>query len=388
MANFEQVSLTTPELDEMVMPPAEPRTRRALALGASLAAGLLLVGAAGAFHFQGGHHIQAGLADFRRFNKAEDLVRLDAEVLGPVKSVNCFLDNGQLIFRTMAAILLLRNMPTACEDLSTPENRGACTVAFNGGFLNMVLIATMIAAAVNDCANTVNVPAGCTAITTGFMASLQVLPTGIGATIANCDTWWRETKATAYGVTTTKAPFFTTRTHKPIFTTRAPAEKNFPTLIPAKWLDMKEKADARADALNTYGTGMAFCMVDIFQSMFFLGRAVMTLMDSAKWCTPTMQTTSMGKEGCAADILNFLAAISNIANFLADAVPSCGQAGDVSAARAACAAGIILIPESIFAVAGTAIGLPDICPEGFENSPPTPVPVMTGSAKKAQEEEE
>mmetsp|Transcript_4476 Transcript_4476/g.10608 ORF Transcript_4476/g.10608 Transcript_4476/m.10608 type:complete len:388 (-) Transcript_4476:326-1489(-) len=375
--------LTPPELeiedvmeDNVPQSQSQPRSRLSLAAKAALGASLVVAGVVGAWQLQSGHQ-SAGLADFRRFEVAKDgLVKLDGEMLDPVKGVNCFLDNGQLIFRTMAAILLLRSMPEACADLSTPENRGACTVAFNGGFLNMVLIATMIAAAVNDCANTVNVPAGCTAITTGFMASLQVLPTGIGATIANCDTWWKETKATAYGVTT-KAPFFTTRTHRPIFTTRAPAEKNFPTLIPAKWLDMKEKADARADALNTYGTGMAFCMVDIFQSMFFLGRAVMTLMDSAKWCTPTMQTTIMGKEGCAADILNFLAAISNIANFLADAVPSCGQAGDVSAARAACAAGIILIPEAIFAVAGTAIGIPDLCPSEYENSPPTPVPIIT-----------
>eukprot|EP00405_Crypthecodinium_cohnii_P042917 CAMPEP_0206560002 /NCGR_PEP_ID=MMETSP0325_2-20121206/20750_1 /ASSEMBLY_ACC=CAM_ASM_000347 /TAXON_ID=2866 /ORGANISM="Crypthecodinium cohnii, Strain Seligo" /LENGTH=388 /DNA_ID=CAMNT_0054061651 /DNA_START=100 /DNA_END=1266 /DNA_ORIENTATION=- len=376
--------LTPPELeiedvmeDNVPQSQSQPRSRLSLAAKAALGASLVVAGVVGAWQLQSGHQ-SAGLADFRRFEVAKDgLVKLDGEMLDPVKGVNCFLDNGQLIFRTMAAILLLRSMPEACADLSTPENRGACTVAFNGGFLNMVLIATMIAAAVNDCANTVNVPAGCTAITTGFMASLQVLPTGIGATIANCDTWWKETKVNPYGVATTKAPFFTTRTHKPIFTTRAPAEKNFPTLIPAKWLEMKEKMDARADEKEAFGVGIAFCMVDVFQSMLFLGRAVMTLLDSAKWCTPTMQTTIMGKEGCAADILNFLAAISNIANFLADAVPSCGQAGDVSAAKAACAAGIILIPEAIFAVAGTAIGIPDLCPSEYENSPPTPVPIIT-----------
>jgi len=333
----------------------------------------------------------SSLAAFRRHTlekESVELVGTDASVDG----FNCFLDVSQATLRLVQVIVLSRIAVTKCADTSDTVGKATCTQGVNLVFYNFALLAAMIALGVSDCSRKLVLPAACAAGVTGIIASLDNLPAATGGIIAFCNIWWESVRVPPTGVTTTKAPLFTTMTRtRKFFTTPAATAPSlpFPTLVPSTYWWNNSQKDA-------FGRAIVICMCFVGQAILYIGRAAVVILDSTKSCTPENQVGEPGRKQCTIGMFTMMASFSLVAQFLTAAVPSCSASVSDSRTRgSACATNIISVVTAVIASTPVFMKIDKLCPRSLLTStlappalPPTAGAMRLLSAVVEDEEEE
>eukprot|EP00405_Crypthecodinium_cohnii_P009797 CAMPEP_0206441694 /NCGR_PEP_ID=MMETSP0324_2-20121206/13418_1 /ASSEMBLY_ACC=CAM_ASM_000836 /TAXON_ID=2866 /ORGANISM="Crypthecodinium cohnii, Strain Seligo" /LENGTH=283 /DNA_ID=CAMNT_0053909473 /DNA_START=93 /DNA_END=941 /DNA_ORIENTATION=+ len=272
--------------------------RRPVVLAATAVATVALVGL-GTMSAAG----PGSLATFRRHELDKETVELVGKSVA-IDGFNCFLDTSQATLRLAAIIMVARGGPAACSDQTTDVARARCSATINVVFYNFAIMASLVAMSISDCSRTLVMPAACAAGVTGAITTIDVMAAGVSGIIASCNLWWNDIKVPPTGVTTTKAPLFTTRTRK-FFTTPAATPPNlpFPTKVPSTyWWNNSNKA--------AYGSAITVCVVYMGQAFLFVGRAIIVILDASKFCTPATQVTAGGKKHCTIDMFTLVASMS------------------------------------------------------------------------------
>jgi len=292
-----------------------------------------------------------------------EAMQLAEERSDTLDDFNCFIDTTQAGLRLVSIVMNSRRAASACATLTTTKERALCSNRINIVFYNFGIMGSLIGQAITDCSRTMVAPASCAAGVLGIIGAMDVFPAGVSGIIASCDLWWQDVKVPPTGVTTTKAPLFTTRTRK-FFTTPAPTAPSlpFPTKVPSTyWWNISNK--------DSYATAITICVVYVSQVVTFVGQAASAIIGSTKACPPATQTSNNGRRKCAIKIFTLVAALSLMSQFIAAATPSCSASVSSSRTKAAsCAANIIAIVTSISASTPVFMKIDKLCPASLLTS--------------------
>lgn len=303
-----------------------------------------------------------------------DVVSLALGENAAIDGINCFVDVDQAVLRFANAVVNIKAAMDGCKNLDTNRQRAVCSDRINGIIYNFIFVAGMIAQAVSDCARTINAPAACTASVAGFLGNVDVVIGASSSMTVTCDIWWKHTRVSPYGVTTTPKPIFTTYKPSKHWTTPKPTPPPLPTLVPPEaWYKNTQHAE--------YQTSMVKCWIGTNQGIDFLTRASITIVDAVKWCHPVhvKETGVKGQKKCAVDMISLLGSLGLAARFLSLAVPACEglfMANDGDAEKAKCAADISGVFAGVMAATAPAMMLKKTCDNSLHGDPAALLPIF------------